>query len=198
MLGQLAGTVAPLVRLPITLVQGVEPLLESLAAVATRALTLLDDVEELPGRIREVLERADTISSRVDAVVNDAAAAIARVTPAVEVLAALDLEVLARITPLLDDLGVLLAGTRGLDPSLVEDGQKAIHAVPILISAVEDDLLPALANLEALVPVVAQLGVYVDHLDGTVTDVSSLLAGIPGAARLLKRGTPPKAAQPSI
>lgn len=186
-------------RLPITLVQGVEPLLESLASVATRALTLLDDVEDLPGRIREVLERADAITTRVDVVVDEAAAALSRVQPAIEVIGTLDLEVLARLTPLLDDLAVLLAGARELDPSLVRDGQKAVHAVPILISVVENDLLPALANLEALVPVVAQLGVYVDHLDGTVTDVSSLLAGIPGAARLLKRGTTPRTVvQPSI
>ena len=52
----------------------------------------------------------------------------------------------------------------------------------------EERLLPALASLEQLVPVVEHLGVQVDHLDATVADVGAMLGGIPGAARLLKRG----------
>lgn len=196
MLGHLTGTVAPLVRLPLALVHGLEPLLENLSSVAVRALRLLDDVEDIPGRIREVLDRADAITTHVEVVVAEAAEAITSVQPAVAVLADLDLEVLSAITPLLRDLGVLLAGARALDPSLVTAGTQAVHGVPVLIRTVESELLPALAKLEALVPVVAQLGVHVDHLDGTVADVGALLAGIPGAARLLKRGNTPRPVPP--
>jgi hypothetical protein len=195
-LGQLAGTVAPLVRLPLTLLQSIEPLIENLSTVAVRALKLLDDVEDIPGRIREVLERADGLTTGVDKVVGEAADTLGSVQPAVAVLASLELEVLATITPLLYDLGLLLAGVRELDPALLDDAVAAVRSLPQLISTVEAELLPALASLEGLVPVVAQLGVHVDHLDGTVADVGALLAGIPGAARLLKRGNTPKAAQP--
>ncbi len=195
-LGRLMGTVAPLVRLPLTLVQAVEPLIENLSAVAVRALKLLDDVDGIPDRIREVLERADGLTTGVDTVVGDAATTLGKVQPAVEVLAGLDLAVLATITPLLNDLGLLLAGVRRLDPALVDDATGAVRSLPQLINTIEAELLPALASLEGLVPVVAQLGVHVHHLDGTVADVGALLAGIPGAARLLKRGNTPKAAQP--
>ena len=179
----------PLVRLPLTLVQGIEPLLEQLTAVATRALALLDDVEDIPDRIRTVLARAETITGHVEAVVAEATDALRSVQPAVAVLADLDLAVVQALAPLLTDAGTLLAGARQLDPGLVDHAITAVHAVPSLITTIEAELLPALASLEGLVPVVAQLGVQVDHLDGTL---EALLAGIPGAARLLKRGATPR------
>jgi hypothetical protein len=182
-------------------VHGVEPLIEQLGSVATRALALLDDVEDIPQRIRTLLARAEAITTGVDGVmaradeaVARATAAIAGVEPAVAVLAALELSVLETLSPLIADLGAVLAGLRALDPSLVDDGISVVRAVPELMTTVDQKLLPALASLEGLVPVVAQLGVHVDHLDGTV---GALVAGIPGAARLLKRGTNPRQVLPS-
>jgi hypothetical protein len=187
-----------IVRLPLTVVQGIEPLVEQLGTVAGRALDLLDDVADIPQRIRDLLTHAEAITSgvdevmvRADATVARATAAIADIEPTVKVLAALELSVLATITPLIADLGALLAGLRALDPALLDDGVSVLHAVPELMTTVDEKLLPALASLEGLVPVVAQLGVHVDHLDGTV---GSLVAGIPGAARLLKRGATPRQA----
>lgn len=121
-------------------------------------------------------------------------ATLASLQPAVQALAALDA---GTITRLVADLSLLTGGVRQLDPSLLDDATATVRAVPQLISTVESELLPALASLEGLVPVVAQLGVQVDNLDSAVADVGSLLGGIPGAARLLKRGERPKPVQPS-
>lgn len=201
MITQLAGAVGPILRLPLSVVQGVEPLLEQLGTVAKRALALLDDVEQLPDRIRTVLGHADELSSDIAAVIGRAEATVAQATetlasiePAVQVLAAIDLHVLQMLAPVIADLGALLAGARELDPALVGEAISVLRAVPELRSAVEQQLLPALTSLEGLVPVVAQLGVQVDHLDGTV---EGLLAGIPGAARLLKRGATPRQVPPA-
>lgn len=193
----------PLVRLPLSvassaagLAQGLEPLLDRFSDVATRALALLESVERLPGRIEAVLERLEAVPDRVEAVlsradlltqeladvVTSAAASVRALEPAV---AALDV---AAVAPLVTDLGVLLAGVRELDPTLVDDAAASVRALPALLEGLEVDLLPALALVEGLVPVVAQLGVHVDHLDGTVAEVGAMLSGIPGAARLLKRG----------
>jgi hypothetical protein len=200
-LGQLAGAVGPLIRLPLTVVHGLEPLLEQLGSVATRALALLDDVEDIPQRIRTLLAQAEAITTGVDEVmvkadeaVARATAAIAGVEPAVKVLAALELSVLETLSPLIADLGAVLAGLRALDPALVDEGIGVVRALPELMTTFDATLLPALASLEGLVPVVAQLGAHVDHLDGTVV---SLVAGIPGAARLLKRGNTPRQALPN-
>lgn len=199
MLGQVVGSVVPLVRLPVTLLQGVESVLGQLTSVATRAAAVLDDIEGLPDRVAAVLERAEAVPARidavltrtelltakVDAVVADAAATLAGVQPAVRAIAGLDPQLAAR---LVEGLALLVDGARRLDPSLVDDATAAARGLPLLLSTVDDKLLPALASLEQLVPVVAQLGIQVDHLDATVADVGTLLGGIPGAARLLKRG----------
>jgi ABC-type transporter Mla subunit MlaD len=200
-MGQLAGAVGPLIRLPLTVAHGLEPLLEQLGSVATRAVALLDDVEDIPQRIRALLANAEAITTGVDDVmvradeaVARATAAIAAVEPAVKVLAALELSVLETLSPLIADLGAVLAGLRALDPALVDEGIDVVRALPDLITTFDATLLPALASLEGLVPVVAQLGAHVDHLDGTVV---SLVAGIPGAARLLKRGNTPRQVPPN-
>ncbi len=217
MLGHLAGAVGPIVRLPLTAVHSLERLVDQLSTVATRALLLLDAVEGIPARLDVMLTNADLLSARIEGVLDtadelteqmgsvlkrtdaltrkvdriaaDASETLASVQPAVASIGALPVEAVAR---LVEDLGALLTGARGLDPGLVGEATSAVRAVPALMAVVEADLLPALAQLEGLVPVVAQLGVQVDHLDGTVADVGALLGGIPGAARLLKRGERPR------
>lgn len=160
------GSVVPLVRLPMTLVEGIESVLQQATHIATRAATvvdraepittrieaLLDRAEQVPDRIDVLLERSGAIADSVHAVVADATATLASLQPAVAALAELEAEVVS-----------------GLVGEAVE-------------------LLPALRSLEQLVPVVSQLGTQVDNLDRTVADVGALLGGIPGAARLLKRG----------
>ena len=166
MIDKVLGSVVPLARLPLTLVEGIESVIEQATHVATRAAgvvdraepitsrieALLDRAEEVPDRIDVLLARSGSIAEAVHAVVTDATEALASVQPAVTVLAQLEPEVLS-----------------GLVGEAVE-------------------LLPALRSLEQLVPVVSRLGAQVDNLERTVADVGALLGGIPGAARLLKRG----------
>ena len=45
-----------------------------------------------------------------------------------------------------------------------------------------------MSALEGLVPVVRTLNENVDQLQSVVNDVGTLLSGLPGAGRLLKRG----------
>ncbi len=160
-LGQVVGTV---VRLPVSLVHGVEQVLHDLASVAERAGAVLDAIEGMPARMDAVLAAAEPAAAQATTVVADAAQSLAAVQPAVAALGRLDP---ALITTLIED---------------------SAQGVPRLLAAVEDRLLPALAQLEQLVPVIEHLRAQVDHLDATVADVGAMLGGIPGAARLLKRG----------
>ncbi len=170
MIDKMIGSVIPLARLPLTIVEGIESIIEQAQHIVTRAAgiadqaevvadrvapitdrieALLDRAEGIPDRIDALLTRSTGIADAVHAVVDDATATLTSLRPAVDAIASIDPEVLANLVP----------------------------------EAVE--LLPALRSLEQLVPVVSQLGVQVDHLDQTI---AALLGGIPGAARLLKRG----------
>ena len=142
MIDKLLGSVVPIARLPLTLVEGIESVIEQATHIATRAAVIADRAEPMPERIDALLDRSERVAQEVHALVKDLTETLAAVRPAV-------------------------------DAGLVQE---------VL------DLLPALRSLEQLVPVVSQLGGQVDNLDRTVADVGALLGGIPGAARLLKRG----------
>jgi uncharacterized protein YoxC len=209
-LDKVVGSVAPIVRLPVTLVAGIESLLSDLTTVAARAGAIIDSIEGMPGRVEKVLAvaepaaariealvtRAEAVPDRIDAVLDQATALTARIdtvlrkaegiTKKVDVVVGDAAATLKQVQPAVEALGAV---EPGLITSLVEE---AAQGVPLLLDAVEHKLLPALAQLEQLVPVVEHLGEQVDHLDATVADVGAMLGGIPGAARLLKRGATAK------
>lgn len=164
------------------LLRGLEDLPDRLDATMTRLDAVLTRIEAVPDRVDAVLGAADALTQELGVVVRSAADSVQALAPAV---AALDVE---QVAPLVTDLGILLAGVRGLDPGLLDDATASVRALPALLDGLQVDLLPALVAVEGLVPVVAQLGVNVDRLDGTVAEVGAMLSGIPGAARLLKRG----------
>jgi ABC-type transporter Mla subunit MlaD len=210
-LDKVVGSVAPLVRLPVTLVTSIEGLITELGSVAARAGAVLDAIEGMPARVEKVLAvaepaaarvealvtRAESVPDRIDVVLDQAAALTARIETVLKKAETITRKVdgvvgdaaatLKQVQPAVEALGAV---EPGLITSLVEE---AAQGVPLLLDAVEHKLLPALAQLEQLVPVVEHLGEQVDHLDATVADVGAMLGGIPGAARLLKRGTAPKA-----
>ena len=156
MIDKVLGSVVPLARLPLTLLEGIESVLEQATHVATRAAGVTDRAEPIAARIEALLDRAELVPDRIDELLERTG----RVAGAVESVVKDVTATLAAVRPVLE---------RGLVEEVAE-------------------LLPALRSLEQLVPVVSQLGTQVDNLDRTVADVGALLGGIPGAARLLKRG----------
>jgi ABC-type transporter Mla subunit MlaD len=155
-LDKVIGSVVPLARLPLTLVEGLESVIEQATHVATRAARIADRAEPITDRIEALLDRAETVPDRIEEVLVRSA------------------DLAAAVGALLEDATATLASVKpAIDAGLVREVA---------------DLLPALRSLEQLVPVVSQLGVQVDNLDRTVADVGALLGGLPGAARLLKRG----------
>ena len=145
MIGQVIGSVVPMVRLPLTLLEAIESLVTQVQHEVTRTAAVVDQVEPTPARVDALVGQAEDVTARLGAVVGQAEQLLASVDPAV------------------------------LQALLLEGSQ----------------LLPRLATLEELVPVVAKLGEQVDSLNRSVGEVAALLGGIPGAARLVKRGAGP-------
>ena len=156
MIDKVFGSVVPLARLPLTLLEGIESVIEQATHVATRAALIADRAEPISDRIEALLDRAEAVPDRIDELLVRSGA------------------IAKSVQSLVDDATAALASVKpAVDAGLVQE---------VL------ELLPALRSLEQLVPVVSQLGTQVDNLDRTVADVGALLGGIPGAARLLKRG----------
>lgn len=134
------------------------------------------------------LEQAQRVADDVSAVQVLVAGLVADLEPVLRALAAVDPAVVGRLPGLLDDGAVLLAGARALPSGLVDDAAATVRLLPDVLEHLEDRVMPAVGSLEGLVPVVAQLSRHVDSLNDVVADVGALLAGIPGSARLLRRG----------
>jgi hypothetical protein len=95
---------------------------------------------------------------------------------------------LAEITEVVSRLQPLLANLTELDPAFGRELADMLKTLPGLLERVDERALPAVSSLEGLVPVVQTLHENVDQLGHVVNDVGTLLSGLPGAGRLLKRG----------
>jgi ABC-type transporter Mla subunit MlaD len=145
---------------PVSLVTGVDHLITQLNQVAARALALLDVAEPVAERVAATVERADAVAADVEALVARAGA----ITDEADAATAQAAATITRIQPLLDELAPLLQ----------------------TVGSLEREKLVGL--VESLPAVLEKLAAQVDNLDRTVADVGALLQGIPGAARLAKRG----------
>lgn len=158
-------------RLPLPgpgeLVAALRELTSTLAGVApglSRALALVPRAEEL-------LARIDSVVSDVEDTAGRAESAVRRVE---ELLAAYE-----------GPLGALAPTVRRLaetlDPAEVEAAVSLVDRLPSLLDAVDRDVLPVLAQLQAVGPDVHELLDIVD-------DVRRLLAGLPGIGVLRREG----------
>ncbi len=195
----------------VTLVEDASSAVARLGVVADRVGTLLDDVEPVVPRFVRVVDQVEPVIERLSLATDRASVAVAGVDTLVRDLDGLrptvtallrDLEPMAQAVSRLDqavvgEAGAVLAQARtaldgllAMDPRLVGDATDVLHALPELLTRIDQQVLPAVAALEGLMPGVARLTGRVDHLSGQVVEVGSLLTGLPGAARLLRRTAP--------
>jgi ABC-type transporter Mla subunit MlaD len=155
--------------------------------VTTTAGSAVADVQGVVADASSVVGSATTAISEVRGAVRDGNAAIAAANETVQA-AQPSVRQLAEITEALHRLEPLLDGLKDVDPAVGRDAATVVRALPPLLQRVDERVLPAVAALESLVPVVHTLHDNVNQLQTVVNDVGTLLSGLPGASRLLKRG----------
>jgi uncharacterized protein YoxC len=156
--------------------------------VAGRVTAVVGDAEKVAGRVTKVVGDAEAVAARVSTVVTDAEAVAARVAATV-----------ARAEEIAAEVEGLVTRAGGITDKANDATDKAASTVTT-IQPLVDQLTPLLQAggaldpekliglVETLPAVLEKLAAQVDNLDRTVADVGALLQGIPGAARLAKRG----------
>jgi uncharacterized protein YoxC len=152
---------------PVALVSGVDQLLTQLGHVAARALALLDTAEPVAARVSAVVDDAEAVAARVSTI----AARAEELTAGVDGLVA---------------RADLITGKADAATDAASASIAALEPLVDAASRIDPQALVAL--VETLPAVLEKLAAQVDNLDRTVADVGALLQGIPGAARLAKRG----------
>lgn len=123
---------------------------------------MIEQSEALPGRAVDVIERAT-------GVFDGATTLVAEVEGLPE-----------RLRPLVDALA-------DLDPGVATQLGRLIPTIAPLLARLEEEVIPSVASLQGLVPVVELLHRNVGELQTVVTEVGKLLSSVPGAGRLLRR-----------
>ncbi|HSP38109.1 MAG TPA: hypothetical protein VLR26_10180 [Frankiaceae bacterium] len=209
-----AALVAAVAAVP-AIAEGVAQLVQRVAMIVERVNGVLDGVEATKARVDRVVDGIEPLSARIDGIAIAAEGTVVRidgvvdstgrvldganelvvggrrtVAQAEETIRAADPSVrqLAEITETVSRLQPLLASLTELDPAVGKDLAAMLQNLPGLMDRVDDRVIPAVSALEGLMPVVQTLHENVDQLQSVVNDVGTLLSGLPGAGRLLKRG----------
>ncbi len=156
-------------------------------AVVERASGSIGEVEGLAVRIDDVVTSTGKVIEDAQGVVQSGS----RTTSAAEeTIRAAEPSVrqLAEITETISRLQPLLGKLAEIDPAASDELVGMLRSLPGLVERIDERVVPAVGSLEGLVPVVETLHDNVDQLQHVVNDVGTLLSGLPGASRLLKRG----------
>ena len=174
---------------------GADDVLSVVRPVVSGAAHVLGDVRPIVAGASQTLAEAGSATRRANELTDEVTVTSGRATVLVDDLEGVvrqlvdaDLAALQGLSALLDDLRTLLAGIRAMDRVIVDDATTVVRALPTVLDRLDTEVMPALTALEGLVPVVAQLGVRVENLNEVVADVGTLISGIPGTGRLLRRG----------
>lgn len=158
-------------RLPVPgpgeLVGALRELTSTLTAVvpgATRALALIPRAEELVDRIDAVISAIESTAGRAESAVGRAEGLLA-----------------AYEGPLRELAPTVRRLAETMDPAEVEAAVSLVDRLPRLLDAVDRDVLPMLAQLQAVGPDVHELLDIVD-------DVRRMVAGLPGVGMLRRDG----------
>lgn len=172
----------------------VDGLIKEIGLVPPKVDAVIKTIAKVPPKVEVLLTEIGAITPRVEALLVTVAETVDAVPP---VLAAATKHtkaagaLIGQVHKLIDQADPLLSTAAKLDPAILDALVAVLNNAEVVLAQTVE--LDAVASLEGLVPVVARLSVVVDNLNEQVVEVGALLGGIPGAARLLKRGDARKA-----
>jgi ABC-type transporter Mla subunit MlaD len=158
--------------------------LEQAIALLPRLTTLIGQVERIVQRADAVVTEVERTRQRADQVIGQAGALVERTGTIVD---SAD-ELVGRASGLLDDFQPSLSQlapladqlARTTSPAEVAAAIALIDHLPLLVTALETDILPILATLDTVAPDVREL------LD-TTKEFNEILGSVPGLGRIKRR-----------
>ncbi len=158
------------------IVAATEELLSVVSTTLTRVAKTADAAATLPRRVAKVIEQTEHLPGRAVVVIERAGGVFDSATHLVTEIDGMP----ERLRPLLEALA-------GLDPGVATQLGHLIPTIGPLLSRLEDEVIPSVASLQSLVPVVELLHLNVAELQAVVAEVGKLIAIVPGASLLRRR-----------
>ncbi|MGI8666375.1 MAG: hypothetical protein ACR2N4_10135 [Jatrophihabitans sp.] len=168
----------------IALVPRIGALLDHIERIAQRADTVITEVEQTRLRADRVIDQVALTRERADQLVAQVGSVVARTEPLLataEQLTGRGAGLLAEFEPSLDRLAPLVAQlAETTSPAEVTAVIALIDSLPVLVGALQTDVLPILATLGTVAPDVRDL------LE-TTREFNEILGSVPGLGRIKKR-----------
>ncbi len=158
------------------IVAATEELLAVVNATLTRIAKTADAAATLPHRVAKVIEQAEHLPGQAVVVIERAGGVFESATHLVTEIDGMP----QRLRPLVEALAEL-------DPGVATQLGRLIPTIGPLLTRLEDEVIPSVASLQGLVPVVELLHLNVGELQAVVAEVGKLIGSVPGASLLRRR-----------
>jgi uncharacterized protein YoxC len=158
------------------IVAATQELLSLVNATVTRVAKTADAAAGLPHRVARVIEDAEHLPSQAVVVIERAGGVFDRATHLVTEMDGMP----ERLRPLVEALA-------DLDPGVATQLGRLIPTIGPVLTRLEDEVIPSVASLQGLVPVVELLHLNVGELQAVVAEVGKLIGSMPGASLLRRR-----------
>ncbi len=174
--------------------QAADRVIAAVGGVTARATGLLDDVEPPINGLLPLLHEAARIDPSVVprlvrlTELSDLVEPLLQFRPLLDAASEMD----PRLVRALDKATPLLASIESLAEEASERFAGALsdtlEQTPKLMAQVSNEVVPALQSMVVAIPDVQELRQVVDRLEPMMVEVGQVLAGLPGAGRMRRRG----------
>lgn len=158
------------------IVAATEELLAVVNATLTRIAKTADAAATLPHRVAKVIEQAEHLPGQAVVVIERAGSVFESAT-----------HLVTEIDGMPQQLRPLVEALAELDPGVATQLGRLIPTIGPLLTRFEDEVIPSVASLQGLVPVVELLHLNVGELQAVVAEVGRLIGSVPGASLLRRR-----------
>lgn len=158
------------------IVAATEELLAVVNTTLTRIAKTADAAATLPHRVAKVIEQAEHLPGQAVVVIERAGSVFESAT-----------HLVTEIDGMPQQLRPLVEALAELDPGVATQLGRLIPTIGPLLTRFEDEVIPSVASLQGLVPVVELLHLNVGELQAVVAEVGRLIGSVPGASLLRRR-----------
>jgi uncharacterized protein YoxC len=158
------------------IVAATEELLAMVNTTLTRIAKTADAAAVLPHRVAKVIEQTEHLPGQAVVVIERAGGVFDRAT-----------HLVTEVDGMPEQLRPLVEALAELDPGVATQLGRLIPTIGPLLTRLENEVIPSVASLQGLVPVVELLHLNVGELQAVVAEVGKLIGSMPGASLLRRR-----------
>jgi hypothetical protein len=166
----------------------VDSVITAIELLIVRAGTVTDEAHQVVARVERTRAEAALVVQAAADLEKVADGLLAELQPLLAAVVEVDPGLVRAVTRLMDQAQPLLAVAGALDPNTAAEAADLLTLSRPLVEQISPLVLPLLREMRAAVPDVRDILPVVQRLEPVMVDVETRIAGLPGAARLRKRG----------